>query len=465
MAQLGLRDGPCSATHSSGGAATGAARARGRPRRSQPHGRGQRRPRRTPRSPPAAARLARPARGPGAGGRARADAGGRALRPRPRPPLLDLRDVVDPRRDPRGRCARRRRPCRSPATTASSRTCPPRSAIRSRTWPARACAAERARAARRPARARAAASSRCATGSTATSRPLRRRDRPGARHVAGARAPDRGARARPPARPSGHAGPASPPDGRADVRSAPCPTSPSPSSADRPPCSSTAACDCSRTRRSTTRRGRTAATARRRCSKTEGPAITADQIGDVDVVLISHDHHPDNLDESGRAYLPRAGRVITTAAGAERLGGDAIGLEPWAGTEVGAITVTAVPAQHGPDGTDHLTGPVIGFVLEAQGLPRVYVSGDNASVPVVETHRRAARRHGAGRPLRGGRLPRGPLRRRAADAGRYGGGPGRARPGLARRDPGAPGGMGALLGAPRGAAPRRSTKRASPRCW
>jgi len=40
--------------------------------------------------------------------------------------------------------------------------------------------------------------------------------------------------------------------------------------------------------------------------KTEGPAITADQIGDVDVVLISHDHHPDNLDESGRAYLPRS---------------------------------------------------------------------------------------------------------------------------------------------------------------
>jgi L-ascorbate metabolism protein UlaG (beta-lactamase superfamily) len=118
--------------------------------------------------------------------------------------------------------------------------------------------------------------------------------------------------------------------------------------------------------------------------KTEGPAITAEQIGDVDVVLISHDHHPDNLDESGRAYLPRAGRVITTAAGAERLGGGAIGLEPWAVAEAGAISVTAVPAQHGPDRTDHLTGPVIGFVLEAEGLPRVYVSGDNASVEVVE---------------------------------------------------------------------------------
>jgi L-ascorbate metabolism protein UlaG (beta-lactamase superfamily) len=117
--------------------------------------------------------------------------------------------------------------------------------------------------------------------------------------------------------------------------------------------------------------------------KTAGPALTPDQIGAVDAVLLSHDHHDDNLDQAGRAYLPRAGRVLTTTAGAERLGGNAVGLEPWATAEVGDVTVTAVPAQHGPDGTDHLTGPVIGFVLAAQDLPRVYVSGDNASVRVV----------------------------------------------------------------------------------
>ncbi|MFD0786817.1 MBL fold metallo-hydrolase, partial [Micromonospora azadirachtae] len=45
--------------------------------------------------------------------------------------------------------------------------------------------------------------------------------------------------------------------------------------------------------------------------------------------------------------------------------------------------VTAVPAQHGPDGTDHLTGPVTGFVLSGDGVPTVYVSGDNASLRVV----------------------------------------------------------------------------------
>jgi hypothetical protein len=47
--------------------------------------------------------------------------------------------------------------------------------------------------------------------------------------------------------------------------------------------------------------------------------------------------------------------------------------------------VTALPAQHGPDGTDHITGPVIGFLLEADGEDRVYVSGDNASLDVVRT--------------------------------------------------------------------------------
>ena len=60
------------------------------------------------------------------------------------------------------------------------------------------------------------------------------------------------------------------------------------------------------------------------------------------------------------------------------------GLEPWAKYDLAdGLRVTAVPAQHGPDGTDHLTGPVTGFVLDRDGLPTVYVSGDNASLRVV----------------------------------------------------------------------------------
>jgi hypothetical protein len=102
-------------------------------------------------------------------------------------------------------------------------------------------------------------------------------------------------------------------------------------------------------------------------------------------------------DVAGRAFLPLAGRVLTTTQGAERLGDNATGLEPWSSVEASGpdgrrVTVTAVPAQHGPDGTDHITGPVIGFVLSADGLQTVYVSGDNASLDVV---REIAQRTGA----------------------------------------------------------------------
>jgi L-ascorbate metabolism protein UlaG (beta-lactamase superfamily) len=124
--------------------------------------------------------------------------------------------------------------------------------------------------------------------------------------------------------------------------------------------------------------------------KLAGPVVGPDDVGPIDLVLLSHDHHDDNLDVSGRAFLPRAGRTLTTTAGAERLGGNATGLEPWESLEIdrpsgGTLTITAVPAQHGPDGTDHITGPVIGFVLSGDDVPKLYVSGDNASVDVVRT--------------------------------------------------------------------------------
>jgi L-ascorbate metabolism protein UlaG (beta-lactamase superfamily) len=102
-------------------------------------------------------------------------------------------------------------------------------------------------------------------------------------------------------------------------------------------------------------------------------------------VLLSHDHHLDNLDEAGRAFLPRAGRVVTTTEGAQRLGGNAVGLDPYDTLDVDGspVRITAVPAHHGPAEFVEENGPVIGFVLQADALPAVYVSGDNASVDVV----------------------------------------------------------------------------------
>jgi L-ascorbate metabolism protein UlaG (beta-lactamase superfamily) len=123
-------------------------------------------------------------------------------------------------------------------------------------------------------------------------------------------------------------------------------------------------------------------------TKVTGPAVDVTQAEPIDVVLLSHDQHSDNLDPGGREFLASVGQVLTTVEGAQRLGGNATGLEPWAAVELSGrdgqkVTVTAVPAQHGPDGSDEAQGQVHGFLLSSPGLETVYVSGDNASLDVV----------------------------------------------------------------------------------
>jgi L-ascorbate metabolism protein UlaG (beta-lactamase superfamily) len=115
--------------------------------------------------------------------------------------------------------------------------------------------------------------------------------------------------------------------------------------------------------------------------KLDGPAVSADAIGEVDAVLLSHDQHSDNLDKAGRDFLAHARRVLTTEAGAKRLGASAEGFAPWATTELKgkdgrALTVTATPARHGPAGIEPLAGDVIGFVLGSTDHSPIYLSGD-----------------------------------------------------------------------------------------
>ena len=116
-------------------------------------------------------------------------------------------------------------------------------------------------------------------------------------------------------------------------------------------------------------------------TKTGSPALHADDLGAVDAVLLSHDQHADNLDHGGRDFLPKAGRVLTTEAGAKRLGGNALGLAPWQATDLTSadgrrLRVTATPARHGPAGIEPFSGDVVGFILEAAGTRPIYVTGD-----------------------------------------------------------------------------------------
>ena len=118
-------------------------------------------------------------------------------------------------------------------------------------------------------------------------------------------------------------------------------------------------------------------------TKLAGPATARAELGPIDAVLLTHDHHADNLDGAGRELLADVPVIVTTQAGAERLGGVAQALPPWASTRLEApgkrpIDVVATPCRHGPPLTRPLVGQVIGFGLTWDGQARgaLWISGD-----------------------------------------------------------------------------------------
>ncbi|MFE7416733.1 MBL fold metallo-hydrolase [Rhodococcus sp. NPDC057529] len=121
--------------------------------------------------------------------------------------------------------------------------------------------------------------------------------------------------------------------------------------------------------------------------KTTGPAFTPEELGTIDIALASHEHI-DNLDMAGREFLNTVPHVFTTTEVADQFGDNVTGLTEYTSQSVplphgGELTVTAVPAKHGPEGTWQALGPVIGFMLTGPGMPSVYVSGDNSQVEVI----------------------------------------------------------------------------------
>ncbi|MGJ6967816.1 MBL fold metallo-hydrolase [Streptosporangium sp. G11] len=117
--------------------------------------------------------------------------------------------------------------------------------------------------------------------------------------------------------------------------------------------------------------------------KLTGPALPPDALPPVDAVLLTHDHHGDNLDDAGRTLLAAAGVTITTRAGARRLGGTARGLRAGRTTRLEApgrppIEITATPCRHGPPLSRPITGDVIGFALTWPGQTHgpLWITGD-----------------------------------------------------------------------------------------
>jgi L-ascorbate metabolism protein UlaG (beta-lactamase superfamily) len=119
--------------------------------------------------------------------------------------------------------------------------------------------------------------------------------------------------------------------------------------------------------------------------KTAGPGVARADLGHVDLVLLSHHGHKDNLDWEGLELIATGPLTLSNQLAASELwGGSVLGFDDWEQHRLGDATVTIVPALHGPPGSLAFVGPVVGFVLEKEGEPTVYVSGDNASLPLVE---------------------------------------------------------------------------------
>ena len=117
-------------------------------------------------------------------------------------------------------------------------------------------------------------------------------------------------------------------------------------------------------------------------TKLTNAPVSTESLGHIDAVLLSHDHHEDNLDKAGRTFLPKVKRVLTTTSGERRLRGNAEGLANWQSTIVESadtkVKVTATPAQHGPLIVRPFAGQTIGFMLEWEGQQNgaLYITGD-----------------------------------------------------------------------------------------
>lgn len=128
-------------------------------------------------------------------------------------------------------------------------------------------------------------------------------------------------------------------------------------------------------------------------TKVMAPPIAPEKIGKIDIALVSHAQHLDNLDNEGRKLLSKAGVTITTPESAVmNLPTKSVrGLKTWASTEVTndageKLKITAMPAVHtsNPD-LRSAVGEVTGFMLEWEGQKdgAFYISGDTVWIDEI----------------------------------------------------------------------------------
>jgi L-ascorbate metabolism protein UlaG (beta-lactamase superfamily) len=131
----------------------------------------------------------------------------------------------------------------------------------------------------------------------------------------------------------------------------------------------------------------------RTLKKTGSPALHPQDLGHVDLVLLSHDQHKDNLDNSGREFLDTVPRIVSTKEAHGRLGLTTLtGIDEWETlridtNKVPGLRVTGTPCMHGSDEELHrIAGHVLGFILEWDGQQNgaLYISGDTVYFKGIE---------------------------------------------------------------------------------
>ena len=133
-------------------------------------------------------------------------------------------------------------------------------------------------------------------------------------------------------------------------------------------------------------------------------------------MLLSHDHHDDNLDGAGRALLSSASTAITTIPGAKRLGGHARGLGHGRGRGwsfqhgLRSRSRHTLPPSAPVDPPDRGRGDWVRASVGRPGAGVLWISGDTVLYDLV---RQVAHRLQVGTALLhlGGRFPiSGPVR-------------------------------------------------------
>lgn len=128
-------------------------------------------------------------------------------------------------------------------------------------------------------------------------------------------------------------------------------------------------------------------------TKVMSPPIPPEKIGKIDIALVSHAQHLDNLDNEGRKLLSKAGITITTPESAVmNLPTKSIkGLKTWESTEITnksgeTLKITATPAIHTSNpALREAVGEVTGFILEWKGQKdgAFYISGDTVWIDEI----------------------------------------------------------------------------------